>query len=618
MKVRSKKIVILLISIVTIAILFTVSFQNTYSRYILTKNFELNLPSLPFYFDANVTEDKVNCEGNNATITLNILNYEGELYNAFTTNFEVTIEENSKLKLDTISDNIEGLQKITKPLKITLTTIDGQALQTEETITIIVKSTEPYSKEIRIPVTILASGKRELTKEELKKIAEDNLADGFEGMTAYDVYGDEIENAENLWIYEKRQSDNSWELNTDDRYYNKQPAYIGEIVDGTILGQIPAYIIDEYNGTVHEGPVTSLKGIFYGLTNLTHLNDEVRIPQFIEKMEFCFYGSGLQEIPKGFLKIPDSVQTAEGLFSYSQIKSVPEGFTLGANVSNVIDLFRGTPIETIGESFVLGDQITECDSLFYDCTQLKSLPDNFQLPVNVEDFSDVFRGCESLTSVSSILTLPNGAKSIDSLFRGCKSLQSLPNSFAIPESVNNMRYTFYHCYLLTTLPEGVVIPQGVTNLEYTFSDCSSLQSLPENISIPSSVTTMNHTFYQCTSLTSLPKNFTIAEGVTNMEATFSGCTELREMPTDLVIPKSVETIEDMIRECVNLTGHITLLGIPSTSYYKAFYNTARYSSSAFIIYYPQEIDAEMQAIVQAITSADEIHHGQIEFVPKDI
>ena len=98
MKVRSKKIVILLISIVTIAILFTVSFQNTYSRYILTKNFELNLPSLPFYFDANVTEDKVNCEGNNATIALNILNYEGELYNAFTTNFEVTIEENSKEK----------------------------------------------------------------------------------------------------------------------------------------------------------------------------------------------------------------------------------------------------------------------------------------------------------------------------------------------------------------------------------------------------------------------------------------------------------------------------------------------------------------------------------------
>lgn len=155
---KNKRIVKYLIIAISIVI-FTITSGRSYAKFILTRQLETTFSSYPFYFEATVTKDSFDYSESGITIPINIVNYVDNFYNAFTTEYEITLGDNTKFQLsNAVKGTIEGNDKKTNEESIKINSIEGADIGSSETINIVVKSTEPYSKEITIPITIKKSG----------------------------------------------------------------------------------------------------------------------------------------------------------------------------------------------------------------------------------------------------------------------------------------------------------------------------------------------------------------------------------------------------------------------------------------------------------------------------
>ena len=147
-----------ILTLVMIALLLETC-EKVYARYVLTKNFETTFLSYPFYFEVNLDKNNYTYKENGIDISLNIANYVDDLYNTFDTEYEIYLEPNDKFELsDNISGTIKGNSSISKQHNIKINSISGVDINSNEKVNIIVKSTKPYSKEIKIPITIKGSG----------------------------------------------------------------------------------------------------------------------------------------------------------------------------------------------------------------------------------------------------------------------------------------------------------------------------------------------------------------------------------------------------------------------------------------------------------------------------
>ena len=85
--------------------------------------------------------------------------------------------------------------------------------------------------------------------------------------------------------------------------------YIGEYVNGKIIGKMPMYILDVEGGYTKFLPVTNLNATFYGATDLVEAPE---LPSTIEKMENTFNScTNLVKAPK----IPEKVTYMSSTFS---------------------------------------------------------------------------------------------------------------------------------------------------------------------------------------------------------------------------------------------------------------------------------------------------------------
>lgn len=85
----------------------------------------------------------------------------------------------------------------------------------------------------------------------------------------------------------------------------------------------------------------------------------------------------------------------------------------------------------------------------------------------------------------------------------------------IPNTFTDLGYAFYNCSSLTETPE---LHEGILSLRFAFAECTSLTEIPE---IPESVTNMYKAFYN----TPIKGSITIPDGVTTLEDTFTGTSE---------------------------------------------------------------------------------------------
>lgn len=154
--IKGKKVISLTIVIVSI-ILFAAACGRTYARYILTRNYEKNFSSFPFYFEATSNVDDVKMLLHHASIELTIKNNDEENFNLFNTSYTISLEDSSKFTISVTDDNkgiLIGRQKKENKINVEFTPVSNENLNDIETINLLIKSTKPYEKVIKIPITI--------------------------------------------------------------------------------------------------------------------------------------------------------------------------------------------------------------------------------------------------------------------------------------------------------------------------------------------------------------------------------------------------------------------------------------------------------------------------------
>lgn len=155
---KKKKIILMIIILIILNIC-----GFAYCKYILTRSFNVSINTIPFYFETEMSSENLTLTDSKATGTLKIKNYKDSQYNEFTTNYEIIIENNNKFDFSVNNENatnlkieksILGGEKIDENLNLVFTPKKDSDISLTENLTLKIKSTKPYSKEISYNITI--------------------------------------------------------------------------------------------------------------------------------------------------------------------------------------------------------------------------------------------------------------------------------------------------------------------------------------------------------------------------------------------------------------------------------------------------------------------------------
>ena len=231
------------------------------------------------------------------------------------------------------------------------------------------------------------------------------------------------------------------------------PAYIGDIVDGRIIGAVPQYIMPEGSNEFYT--VTAMEAGLIGIKNLIYAPE---IPETVVDMTDTFSScSNLINMPE----LPPGIQNMQGAFSYCT--SLTDIVTIPNSIQNLNGTFRNcTGLTNITVDIPNTTSPLSMVYTFEDCSNLVNAP---VLSNNTTELFGTFDGCTSLLEPPII---PEGVTSIGQIFDGCTSLRTAP---AIPEGVINMNYAFADCTSITAAPE---IPSSVIMMSSAFLNCSNL------------------------------------------------------------------------------------------------------------------------------------------------
>ena len=172
-------------------------------------------------------------------------------------------------------------------------------------------------------------------------------------------------------------------------------------------------------------------------------------------------------------------------------------------------------------------KVTNMSYMFNDCSALASLNVSKFNTAEVKDMDFMFYNCSTLTSLN--LSNFNNAKvtTMISMFDGCTKLESLDLSNFNTAEVTNMGCMFYNCSALTSLNLSNFNTAKVTNMSAMFYNCSALTSLNLSNFNTENVTYMSNMFYNCSALTTIfASDKFVTDLVTKSTDMFSGCKNL--------------------------------------------------------------------------------------------
>ena len=172
-------------------------------------------------------------------------------------------------------------------------------------------------------------------------------------------------------------------------------------------------------------------------------------------------------------------------------------------------------------------KVTNMSYMFNDCSALASLNVSKFNTAEVKDMDFMFYNCSTLTSLN--LSNFNNAKvtTMISMFDGCTKLESLDLSKFNTAEVTNMGCMFYNCSALTSLNLSNFNTAKVTNMSAMFYNCSALTSLDLSNFNTEIVTFMSNMFYNCSALTTIyASDKFVTDLVTKSTDMFSGCKNL--------------------------------------------------------------------------------------------
>ena len=203
------------------------------------------------------------------------------------------------------------------------------------------------------------------------------------------------------------------------------------------------------------------------------------------------------------------------------------------------------------------ENVTYMNSMFNECTALKSLDlTNFNT-AKVTNMSYMFNDCSALASLNVSKFNTAEVKDMDFMFYNCSTLTSLNLSNFNNAKVTNMISMFDGCTKLESLDLSKFNTAEVTNMGCMFYNCSALTSLNLSNFNTAKVTNMSAMFYNCSALTSLDLSNFNTEIVTFMSNMFYNCSALTTIyASDKFVTGRVTKSTDMFSGCKNLIGAI--------------------------------------------------------------
>ncbi len=197
-------------------------------------------------------------------------------------------------------------------------------------------------------------------------------------------------------------------------------------------------------------------------------------------------------------------------------------------------------------------KVENCVGLFKDSNLQEIVFNNFDTS-NVTDMNSMFFDCSELTTLDLSGLNTSNVSDMHSMFTGCSKLKNLNLSNFDTSNVMNMSYMFHGCLELTSLNLLNFDTSNVSNMQTMFLDCSKLKELNLSNFDTSNVTNMSGMFNGCSSLSGF---FNIrsfdTSNVTNMSAMFKNCSSLVYLDLTSFDTSKVDNMSSMFQHCRNL------------------------------------------------------------------
>ena len=313
-------------------------------------------------------------------------------------------------------------------------------------------------------------------------------------------------------------------------YYYTEPekVYLNEDSSGMFgrseYGDRIKNIIDIDTSNFDTSNVTSMLGMFSGMSNLTSLDLSNFNTENVETMqEMFFLASHLNALNLSSFNTQKVRNMLNMFYRVSSLTSLNLSNFDTSRVMNMGGMFSNmSSLTSLDLSNFNTSNATSMNTMFYGMSSLTSLNlSNFDTS-KVVSMDFMFSRMSSLTSLNLSNFNTSNVTNMGYMFSDMSSLTSLDLSNFNTSKVTNMDSMFASIYNLTTLNLSNFDTSKVTNMYGMFSNMSSLTSLNLSNFNTSNVTNMGYMFSDMSSLTSLDlSNFNTSK-VIDMRCIFSG------------------------------------------------------------------------------------------------
>ena len=211
----------------------------------------------------------------------------------------------------------------------------------------------------------------------------------------------------------------------------------------------------------------------------------------------------------------------------------PEPYTVLSNNNTVLTFYYDDQKATKNGMGVgpFEDSGKSINSGWYDVNEMITtvvFDDSFANCTTLTSTAYWFEQCENLTTIIGINNLKtDNVTDVNSMFLDCHNIKSIDLSSLNFSNVTNMFQMFEDCRVLENVNFNGVNTENVTNMGDLFLNCHNLKSIDLSSFNTSNVTKMSYMFYRCDSLATVY----VGEGwttrsVTNSERMFERCTKI--------------------------------------------------------------------------------------------
>ena len=162
-------------------------------------------------------------------------------------------------------------------------------------------------------------------------------------------------------------------------------------------------------------------------------------------------------------------------------------------------MFRNCGLTTLPDNFNLRyhqdySPIT-VSSIFEGCSSLLSIPDSFVLTDNnITNCESMFKNCTQLFNLEETFLLPSTTTSFRSMFDNCKSLQNLPEQFSLFNNTEDIAYMFRNT-VIREFPSGVTLLSNIRDASEAFENMPNLEMNISSLIHTEFTNTRNIDFY---------------------------------------------------------------------------------------------------------------------------